>query len=90
MLQSLTDLTRRLRQNHCQQTQQVDLRIGSAKLSFLDNRFKADAWIVKDVPGRLALRLGDYELALIAGNSLDLPSLNRILHQFFQRRPRGQ
>jgi hypothetical protein len=90
MLESLADLTRRLRRAPRKQRRKADLRIDSVKLSFLDRRFKADAWIVKEAPGRLALRLGDYDLAFIAGNSVDLPSLNQILQRFCHWRPRGQ
>jgi hypothetical protein len=54
----------------------------------MDRRFGGDAWIMERESGTLALRLGDYELALISGSSLDLPSLNRILDHLRHRRPR--
>jgi hypothetical protein len=54
----------------------------------MDHRFKADAWIVSQTPGRLELCLGDYNLASIAGNSLDAPSMNQMLQRFFHYRRR--
>ena len=89
MLESLADLTRRLRRASPKQSRRIDLRIAAVKLSFLDRRFKADAWIVTEAQGRLALRLGDYNLASIAGNSVDLPSLNQILQRFYHHPPRN-
>ena len=56
--------------------------------SLLDRRFTADAYIVKHDDGELSLRLGEYNLARIAGLSLDLPSLNQIVDRIWHRRIR--
>jgi hypothetical protein len=56
----------------------------------MDRRFTADAWIVDQGDGTLALRLGDYNMTEITGLALDLPSLNQILKRVWERRPRRQ
>jgi len=89
MLESLAAITSKLRQaNREAANRAVDVRVKCVKLSFMDHRFKADAWIVNQTPGRLALCLGDYNLASIAGNPLDVPSMNQMLQRFFYCRPR--
>ena len=66
----------------------VHLNLRSVRPSLTDWRFKADAWIVDQGDGTLALRLGDYNFASINGSPFDLPVLNQILERVWHRRPR--
>jgi hypothetical protein len=63
-----------------------ELQLRCLRPPFGDGRFTGDAWIIDQGDGILALRLGDYELARIAGLSFDAPSLNQMLDRIWSRR----
>ncbi|HLN31514.1 MAG TPA: hypothetical protein VK395_27480 [Gemmataceae bacterium] len=66
----------------------LEFKIRSVRPSLVDWRFNGDAWIENGGNGQLALCLGDYEMTHIVGLALDLPSLNQILQNIWNKRPR--
>ena len=56
--------------------------------SLLDVRFTGDSWLVDRQDGTFALFLGDYRLAGIQGEPIDLHSLNQVLDRIRHRRHR--
>ena len=69
-------------------TARLEFQIRSVRPSLVDWRFNGDAWIENGGNGQLALCLGDYEMTHIVGLALDLPSLNQILQNIWNKRPR--
>jgi hypothetical protein len=52
--------------------------------SIMDRRFRCDAWVLEGEDGTLALCLGNYNLAQVAGLPLDVPHLNNLLDRLRQ------
>jgi hypothetical protein len=74
----------------------ITVRPRCLRPSLGDSRFKGDAWIADEGDGTLAMRLGNYCLAEIAGLALDVPTLNQLFDKLRRRhdqhqgrRPRG-
>jgi len=66
----------------------LEFKIRSVRPSLVDWRFTGDAWIENGGNGSLALCLGDYEMTHIVALALDLPSMNQILQNIWNKRPR--
>jgi len=57
------------------------VRVRAVRPALTDLRFKGDAWVVDHADGTASVCLGDYALVRIGVLPLDVPSLNRTLHQ---------
>ena len=58
-------------------SKRVRIVLRATRPSFVDLRFREDAWVVAG-EGRATVRLGDYQLGGLAVTSLDVPALNRL------------
>src|SRR5437764_14172025 len=62
--------------------------VSGRRPSLLDPRLQGDAWIIARHNETLALCFDCWEMAAVAGSSLDLPALNSLLQRIRQRPPR--
>ena len=67
-----------------------ELHFRTVRPSLLDLRFCGDACIVAHADGRAAIYLGDYCLASLDADAVDLPSLNSMFDAMRHRRPRSR
>jgi hypothetical protein len=59
----------------------LSIRVRAVRPALTDLRFKGDPWVVDHQDGTASLCLGDYALVRIGVLPIDVPSLNRTLHQ---------
>ncbi len=63
----------------------VNLTVRPVRPSLMEFRLTGDAWIVVQEADCLSLRFNDWQLAVLAGAVIDVPSLNRWLERLRSR-----
>jgi hypothetical protein len=66
-----------------------ELHFRTVRPSLLDPRFCGDAYIVRRADGGAVIYLGDYCLASLEAEAIDLPTLNSMFNAMRHRRPRS-